>query len=153
MTSWCSTRAISGACTSAEATALDFNAVSTLAKAEEASDDSRLTYVAMTRAQSQVVAWWAPSKDEPNGGLSRLLRGRRPGEAAVPDRCSPEKISDDDAMALFHEWEAAGGPVIEESVVQSASLLPRDAAAGPTSLRGTSIARSTPRGDGPRTRV
>ena len=51
------------------------------ARAEDASDDSRLTYVAMTRAQSQVVAWWAPSHDEPNGGLSRLLRGRRPGEA------------------------------------------------------------------------
>ena len=33
----------------------------------------------MTRAQSQVVAWWAPSWDEPNGGLSRLLRGRRAG--------------------------------------------------------------------------
>ncbi len=48
---------------------------------EEASDVSRLSYVAMTRAQSQVVAWWAPAYDEPNGGLSRLLRGRRPGEA------------------------------------------------------------------------
>ena len=54
----------------------DFNAVAKLGRAEDASDDSRLTYVAMTRAQSQVVAWWAPSKDEPNGGLSRLLRGR-----------------------------------------------------------------------------
>ena len=47
---------------------------------EDASDVSRLSYVAMTRAQSQVVAWWAPAYDEPNGGLSRLLRGRRPGE-------------------------------------------------------------------------
>ena len=47
----------------------DYNAVAKLGRAEDASDDSRLTYVAMTRAQSQVVAWWAPSKDEPNGGL------------------------------------------------------------------------------------
>ena len=39
----------------------DFNAVSMLGRAEDASDDSRLTYVAMTRAQAQVVAWWAPS--------------------------------------------------------------------------------------------
>ena len=61
------------------------------AASEDASDDSRLTYVAMTRAQSQVVAWWAPSYDEPNGGLSRLLRGRRPGESAVPDRCVPDE--------------------------------------------------------------
>ena len=104
----------------------DFNAVSVLGRAEDASDDSRLTYVAMTRAQSQVVAWWAPSYDEPNGGLSRLLRGRGPGEAAVPDRCTPDKISDDDAMARFTEWEAAGGLVIEESVVRPVPTLPRE---------------------------
>ena len=87
----------------------DFNAVSRLGRAEGASDDSRLTYVAMTRAQAQVVAWWAPSYDEVNGGLSRLLRGRRPGESSVPDRRSPDKLSDEDAMARFKEWEAAGG--------------------------------------------
>jgi exodeoxyribonuclease V beta subunit len=104
----------------------DYNAVSKLGRAEDASDDSRLTYVAMTRAQSQVVAWWAPSKDEPNGGLSRLLRGRRPGEAQVPDRCVPEKISDDDALVRLREWEAAGGPVIEESVARPVPALPRD---------------------------
>jgi exodeoxyribonuclease V beta subunit len=104
----------------------DYNAVAKLGRAEEASDDSRLTYVAMTRAQSQVVAWWAPSKDEPNGGLSRLLRGRQPGEALVPDRCVPEKISDDDAMARLREWEAAGGPVIEESVKRTVPALPQD---------------------------
>lgn len=102
----------------------DFNAVSVLGRKEDASDDSRLMYVAMTRAQSQVVAWWAPSYDEPNGGLSRLLRGRRPGEAAVPDRCSPDKIDDDDAMARFEEWEAAGGLVIEQSVLRPVPALP-----------------------------
>ena len=31
-----------------------------LGRAEMAGDDIRLTYVALTRAQSQVVAWWAP---------------------------------------------------------------------------------------------
>lgn len=96
----------------------DFNEISKRGRHEDASDDSRLMYVAMTRAQSQVVAWWAPSWDEPNGGLSRLLRGRRLGEAVVPDRVAPDKISDDDAMARFREWEAAGGLVIEESVVR-----------------------------------
>ena len=105
----------------------DFNAVSVLGRKEDASDVSRLMYVAMTRAQSQVVAWWAPSWDEPNGGLSRLLRGRRPGEAEVPDRCSPDKISDDDAMARLGEWEALGGLVIEESVVRPVPALPPDA--------------------------
>jgi exodeoxyribonuclease V beta subunit len=101
-----------------------FRDIARRAKQEDASDDSRLTYVAMTRAQSQVVAWWAPSKDEPNGGLSRLLRGRRPGEAQVPDRVAPEKVSDADAMARFREWEAAGGLVVEESVVAPVPPLP-----------------------------
>ena len=77
----------SGACYIGGSDGPGFNDVARQARLEDASDDSRLTYVAMTRAQSQVVAWWAPSKDEPNGGLSRLLRGRRPGESAVPDRC------------------------------------------------------------------
>jgi exodeoxyribonuclease V beta subunit len=94
----------------------DFAAVSTQGRIEDASDDSRLMYVAMTRAQAQVVAWWAPSKDEPNGGLSRLLRGRRPGESMVPDSVLPSKVTDDDAMTRLKEWEAVGGPVIEESV-------------------------------------
>ncbi len=95
----------------------DYHAVEKIGREESAGDDSRLTYVAMTRAQAQVVAWWAPANDEPNGGLSRLLRGRRPGESGVPNRCSPVKISDDDALARLREWEAVGGPVLEQSVL------------------------------------
>jgi exodeoxyribonuclease V beta subunit len=102
----------------------DFNAVSKLGRAEDASDDSRLMYVAMTRAQSQVVAWWAPSRDEPNGGLSRLLRGRRPGESVVPDSVLHAKVSDDEALARLKEWETVGGPVIEESVVRPVPVRP-----------------------------
>ena len=64
-----------------------------------------------------MFAWWAPSWDEPNGGLSRLLRGRRPGDPVVPDRCDPPKIDDADAMATLRAWENVGGPVLEESVV------------------------------------
>jgi exodeoxyribonuclease V beta subunit len=93
--------------------------IEALGRREMAGDDIRLTYVALTRAQSQVVAWWAPSWDEPNGGLSRLLRGRRAGEAAVPDRLTT-KVSDVDAITLFRSWEAAGGPVVEESAVVAA---------------------------------
>src|SRR4029077_10041751 len=99
----------------------DYDAVAVQGRKEQASDDSRLTYVALTRAQAQVVAWWSPAFDEPNGGLSRLLRDRRPGDRCVRNRCEPAKISDDDAMAGFREWEAAGGPVIEEAVVAAAA--------------------------------
>ncbi|MDQ2626036.1 MAG: UvrD-helicase domain-containing protein, partial [Actinomycetota bacterium] len=73
-------------------------AVKELHRREEALDHIRISYVALTRAQSQVIAWWAPAGDEVNGGLSRLLRGRPPGQAEVPDRCE-SRISDDDAWA------------------------------------------------------
>ncbi|AMO60000.1 DNA helicase/exodeoxyribonuclease V, beta subunit [Mycolicibacterium phlei] len=113
----------------------DFNQVQRLGRAEDASDDSRLMYVAMTRAQSQLVAWWAPSRDEVNGGLSRLLRGRRPGEAMVPDTVVPPKVSDDDALARFREWEAVGGPVIEDAVPCTVPARPSDTAVGPFEAR------------------
>ncbi|MBU8825434.1 exodeoxyribonuclease V subunit beta [Mycolicibacterium goodii] len=103
-------------------------AVARAGRAEAAGDDSRLTYVALTRAQSQVVAWWAPSFDEPNGGLSRLLRGRGPGEATVPDRCSPPKVSDEQALERLRAWEAVGGPVLEESVIGAVSPVPHEPA-------------------------
>ncbi len=95
----------------------DYTAVQQLGRREAASDDVRLTYVALTRAQSQVVAWWAPSWDEPNGGLSRLLRGRQPDDPVVPDRCDPSKIDDADALTALRAWETVGGPVLEESVI------------------------------------
>ncbi|MFI5707157.1 UvrD-helicase domain-containing protein [Kribbella sp. NPDC051620] len=85
-------------------------------RAEEAGDDIRLTYVALTRAQSQVVAWWAPSWDEINGGISRLLRGRKQGEAVVPDTLD-RPSSDDEVLIWLRRWQQAGGPVIEDSVI------------------------------------
>ena len=106
----------------------DYREVEKLGREESAGDDSRLTYVALTRAQAQVVAWWSPARDEPNGGLSRLLRGRRPGESVVPNRCVPSKINDDDALARLRQWEAAGGPVLEQSVLTPAPPLPAEPA-------------------------
>jgi exodeoxyribonuclease V beta subunit len=112
----------------------DFATVETLGRKEDAGDASRLTYVALTRAQTQVVAWWSPAYNEPNGGLSRLLRGRRPGESFVPDVCEPAKISDDDALHRFREWEAAGGPVIEDSVIAGPLAAPLAAQPVPSNL-------------------
>ncbi len=89
----------------------DFREVERLGRAESASDDSRLMYVAMTRAQSQVVAWWAPSKDEPNGGLSRLLRGppaRRAAGAATS--ASPRRSPTTRRVARFAQWEDGRRP-------------------------------------------
>ncbi len=95
------------------------------AGADEArGEELRLCYVALTRAQSQVVAWWAPSWDEPNGGLSRLLRGRGPGEAVVPTRCEPAKIECAEALPLLQRWETLGALTIEASEVACAAGLP-----------------------------
>ncbi len=118
----------------------DYREVEKLGREESAGDDSRLTYVALTRAQAQVVAWWSSARDEPNGGLSRLVRGRRPGEAAVPDRCVPAKISDDDALARLREWEVVGGPVLEQSVLTPVPAPPAEPV--PTGLDARHFHRS-----------
>jgi exodeoxyribonuclease V beta subunit len=52
----------------------------------------------------------------------------------VPDVCEPAKISDDDAMDRFREWEAAGGPVIEDSVIAGPLAAPLAAQPVPSNL-------------------
>ncbi|MGZ4615429.1 MAG: 3'-5' exonuclease, partial [Actinomycetes bacterium] len=42
-------------------------------KREETDDELRLTYVALTRAQSHLLLWWAPSYNTPTAPLHRLL--------------------------------------------------------------------------------
>lgn len=109
-----------------------YGQVTAKGRAEMAGDDIRLTYVALTRAQSQVVAWWAPSWDEVNGGLSRLLRGRVLNQADVPDTCEA-KVEDADVRAHLGKWENAGGPSLEDAVpVPDAAGTPVSAA--PTGL-------------------
>jgi exodeoxyribonuclease V beta subunit len=58
---------------------------------EEAGEELRLLYVALTRAQSQVVAWWAPGAATGGAPLHRLLLGRTPqsAEPALRTRCRP----------------------------------------------------------------
>ncbi len=51
---------------------------------EESGEDLRLLYVALTRAQCQVVTWWAPSVNTPGSALQRFLYRSRT-EGAVPE--------------------------------------------------------------------
>ena len=82
---------------------------------EECGEELRELYVALTRAQSQVVTWWAPTAKTPDSGLHRLLFGRHPGVAAVPDR---ERVRDDAyASGVLALIEQLGGPTLEPSVV------------------------------------
>ena len=93
------------------------------ARAEDAGEELRLTYVALTRAQSQVVTWWGPSQNAANSGLSRLLFGRTPGESAVPDRVPVP--TDFEAMAALMQWQEEGALALEAAEVRTAERLPR----------------------------
>ncbi len=82
--------------------------------AEEAGESLRLLYVAMTRAQCQVVAWWSPTRNALASPLHRMLHGRRPGTAEVPDE-APAR-TDEEASGIFATWAAEGGPRPEPAV-------------------------------------
>jgi len=89
---------------------------------EEAGEELRDLYVALTRAQSQVVAWWAPTRNTPDGGLHRLLFGRQPGHAEVPDS---QGVKDDDyATRVLGLLGDLGGPAPELSGVGDESPAP-----------------------------
>ncbi|MDV7099884.1 UvrD-helicase domain-containing protein [Gordonia amicalis] len=75
---------------------------------EVAGEDLRLLYVALTRAQSQVVAWWAPSRNTTTGPLHRLIFGR---ENAVRSSTGEP------------EWTVAGEVPIPEADVDCVGVL------------------------------
>ncbi|MET3805910.1 exodeoxyribonuclease V beta subunit [Nakamurella sp. UYEF19] len=83
------------------------------AAAELAGEALRLLYVGLTRAQSQVVTWWLPTSNTPDSGLHRLLFGRTPGSAEIPDNVTLP--SDDDVRTKLAALQLAGGPVVEDA--------------------------------------
>jgi exodeoxyribonuclease V beta subunit len=88
-------------------------------RAEEDGEELRKLYVALTRAQSQVVAWWAPTSSTPTSGLHRLMFGRTPGTREVPDT---QPIKDDEYVTrVLRLLEELGGPTAEVAVVAEAS--------------------------------
>ncbi|WP_210439476.1 UvrD-helicase domain-containing protein [Nocardioides xinjiangensis] len=88
-------------------------------QAEDAGEALRLLYVAMTRARSQVVAWYCPSNNTPGSALHRILFGRRPGTAEVPD--SQPVVDDDRIVEILGHWRDAGAvwPELAEVVAPS----------------------------------
>jgi exodeoxyribonuclease V beta subunit len=71
-------------------------------RAEEAGEDLRLFYVALTRAKSQVVTWWVPSTTAAASPVHRLLIGRAaPGtEPAETYRIPPDAAALDALRGL-----------------------------------------------------
>ncbi|MFE6506509.1 UvrD-helicase domain-containing protein [Nocardioides sp. NPDC057767] len=102
-------------------------------KAEEVGEKLRDLYVALTRAQSQVVAWWAPTANTATGGLHRLLFGRGPGQAVVPDDVAVP--SDEHAASLLDNVARHGGPTAEEAVPVAAATPLRETPPGVLAAR------------------
>ncbi|MFG1795181.1 UvrD-helicase domain-containing protein [Nocardia sp. NPDC049149] len=72
---------------------------------EEAGEELRLLYVALTRAMCQVVAWWAPAITTAAAPLHRMVLGRPDGGDIVPARAAVP--ADAVAPGLLSAW--AGG--------------------------------------------
>jgi exodeoxyribonuclease V beta subunit len=90
------------------------------AREEEDGESLRLLYVAMTRARSQVVAWWAPAqRNTPAAPLHRVLFGRGPGDSTVPPEVPVP--GEDDVVSRLAAWRDAGGPVPQPATTDDLS--------------------------------
>ncbi|MBW9210110.1 UvrD-helicase domain-containing protein [Mumia sp. zg.B21] len=106
-------------------------------RSEALGENMRLAYVAMTRAQSQVVVWWAPTWNTANSALHRLLFG--------------QAGSGDELSALLAARVEGGGEVVVpaervplEDAAVSEHLLQTWAAHGAFSLTPVDGDRSAP---------
>ncbi len=86
--------------------------------AEERGEDLRLLYVALTRARSQVVGWYAPSSNSAGGPISRVLLGDyAPGAQPPP---SVAAASDDAVFARLADLAAGSGSTVVVERVDAA---------------------------------
>ncbi|WP_040796258.1 3'-5' exonuclease, partial [Nocardia higoensis] len=91
---------------------------------EEAGEELRLLYVALTRAMCQVVAWWAPSATTAGGPLHRMLLGRPDRGPDVPERATVP--ADERVVGAVTAWAAPASEVISVTAVDTAeSVTPR----------------------------
>ena len=82
------------------------------AEAELADERLRLLYVALTRAQSQVVTWWfATQKNLTASSLHRMVMGRVPGQADVG--VSVPTMKDTSAKDHAEKWQGVGALTVE----------------------------------------
>jgi exodeoxyribonuclease V beta subunit len=100
---------------------------------EDSGEQLRLLYVAATRAQSQVVAWWAPTTNAKNAALHRVLFGRGPNGAVVPDICVP--LDDAESLRILTQWEGIGGPTVERVTSRRAPDRPAEEPAEQLAVR------------------
>ncbi|GLY14412.1 RecBCD enzyme subunit RecB [Kineosporia sp. NBRC 101677] len=85
------------------------------ADAEDAAEELRLTYVALTRAQSHLVLWWAPTHNTRTAPLHRILFNPDP-EQPVPQ--SVRVPSDPGALADFERLAGRSGGTLAVELMQ-----------------------------------
>ncbi|GAA4346358.1 UvrD-helicase domain-containing protein [Angustibacter luteus] len=91
--------------------------------AEERGEDLRLLYVALTRASSQVVAWWAASRNSGSGPLSRMVLGEWGSGQQPPDRVTV--AADPKVVAKLADLAEGSQGTIEVEQVDAAPRLVR----------------------------
>ncbi|WP_433665394.1 UvrD-helicase domain-containing protein [Nocardia sp. CA-128927] len=84
-------------------------------ESEEAGEELRLLYVALTRAMCQVVAWWAPAITTAASPLHRMILGRPDGGDTVPPRASVP--ADAVAPGLLSAWAGGAAQAISLTAV------------------------------------
>ena len=101
------------------------------AQREEAAEQLRLLYVALTRARSQVVLWWAPATTARHAPLSRLLFGRAGAGAQTAESVAvtePDMMiavpTDEGAQQRFEELAGACGGALQVEQVGSSTAAP-----------------------------
>jgi len=100
-------------------------------RAEDAGEELRLLYVALTRAQSQVVTWWAPTNNTPGSAMHRLLFGDRDPTGAPP--LSVPVPAEGSVAARLAAFATAEDVSVEVMTSAAASWAPPEAAVGPLS--------------------
>jgi exodeoxyribonuclease V beta subunit len=98
----------------------DWSAHVALHKQEETDDELRLAYVALTRAQSHLLLWWAPSYNTPQSPLNRLLLH------SDPLRPAPFRVpvpSDADAFAGFEQRAAASSGALAVELIRARRIV------------------------------
>ncbi|NKY24653.1 UvrD-helicase domain-containing protein [Nocardia gamkensis] len=82
---------------------------------EEAGEELRLLYVALTRAMCQIVAWWAPAISTAASPLHRMVFGRADRDAVVANRAA---VPADAVVAQsLSAWAQTAGAAISVTAV------------------------------------
>ncbi|MFT4041733.1 MAG: UvrD-helicase domain-containing protein [Gordonia sp. (in: high G+C Gram-positive bacteria)] len=110
------------------------------AKTDEAGEDLRLLYVALTRAACAVVVWWAPSNNTARGPLHRLLFGRDGGDRSVVSESVPIP-STTTLRTRLHELEAGPASIVVEHAGDGDHLTWQQQVAGPQARPALAVAR------------